>query len=119
MAYQDCELFLEICYGSDQTFDAVSWMETALQERAEALLAPLGPAYADMRRSGDGFGFVSMVRQWDSRDLFDICQGLSQLMDPQGRGRLVAVPAGLGPVLLWRFTAGEIKECVVSEGAPT
>lgn len=115
MASNACQVIAEIRYGSDVSFDAANMMDIALRERAEALLAPLAPAYVDLRGSGDDFGFVSLVLAWDEEILREVCRSLAGLMDPQARGRLVAVPEGLGVVRVWRFTAQSMVEDSVAE----
>lgn len=110
MALNACQVIAEIRYGSDVSFDAANMMDIALRECAESRLAPLGPAYVDMRGTGDDFGFVSQLLAWDEDLLREVCRGLAGLMDPQARGRLVAVPEGLGAVRVWRFTAESMVE---------
>lgn len=114
MPCNSCQLIAEIRYGSDLSFDAVNTMDAALRERAETLLAPLGPAYVDMRGTGDDFGFTAQAPV-EEEDLRGLCRGLAALMDPQARGRLVAVPEGLGPVSVWRFTAQSMAEDILAE----
>jgi len=115
MASNACQVIAEIRYGSDVSFDAANMMDVALRECAEAMLAPLGPAYVDMRGSGDDFGFVALVLAWDEDLLREVCRSLAGLMDPQARGRMVAVPDGLGVVRVWRFTAQSMVEDSVAE----
>jgi len=115
MAPNACQVIAEIRYGSDVSFDAANMMDIALRERAETMLAPLGPAYVDMRGTGDDFGFVAQLLAWDDDLLREICRSLAGLMDPHGRGRLVAVPDGLGTVRVWRFTAQSMIEDNIAE----
>ncbi|MFP5223852.1 MAG: hypothetical protein ACLGSA_16285 [Acidobacteriota bacterium] len=115
MTCNSCQLIAEIRYGSEVSFDAASMMDAALREQTQVLLAPLGPAYVDVHGTGDDFGFAAQVPMWADEDLRAVCSGLAALMDPQARGRLVAVPGGFGPVTVWRFTTDSLVEEILAQ----
>ncbi|MFZ5425531.1 MAG: hypothetical protein ACOZEN_01045 [Thermodesulfobacteriota bacterium] len=106
------ELTCEIRHGSDISFEEVGEVENEIRERLDRLLAPLEPAYVDMRVTGDDFGFVSSVRAGGREELRQVCWELASMVDPGARGRLVAVEAGFGPVVIWRFSASGVDEHV-------
>lgn len=105
MSATGCDVIGEILYGSDLPFEDVDAAEAGLKDAVENLLAGFDPLYVDFRASGDGLGFVSSLRECPVDGLEGACAALSRLLDPQGRGRLVAVAAGLGPVQAWTFSA--------------
>lgn len=109
------ELTCEIRHGSDISFEEVGDVENEIRERLDRLLDPLEPAFVDIRATGDDFGFVSSVRGGSREELRQVCWELASMVDPGAHGRMVAVEAGLGPVLVWRFSASGVDESVAAE----
>jgi len=121
MPLEGCELYAEIRYGEELSFEEVDRLEALLRESLPEIMAGLAPSYLDIRLSGDELAFVSSLPAVHSDDLRAVCGRLGALMGPGAHARLVVVGHGFGPVLLWRFTSLGLEEtevCALGQRKP-
>ncbi len=109
MTAQGCELLGEIRYGRDLSFEQVAELEARLRDRTQELLADMAPAWAEFSTTGDDLRFIASLPDYDPEALLRFCGELRGLLDPEGRGRLVAVATGFGPVRSWVFWPGGVN----------
>ena len=113
MPLEGCELYAEVRYGEELSFEEVGRLEALLRVSLPEAMAGLFPSYLDIRTGGDGLAFVSSVPAVHPDELRDLCGRLGALMGMGAHGRLVVVGHGFGPVFLWRFTCDSLEETEV------
>ena len=117
MQLEGCELYAEIRYGEELSFEEVGQVEALLREELAGVLAVLAPSYLDIRLKGDELAFLTSLPPCETGDLREVCHRLGQMMGQGSQGRLVVAGHGFGPVLVWRFTAQGLEENAAAPGS--
>ncbi len=116
MQLEGCELYAEIRYGEELSFEEVGHVEALLREELAGVLVALAPSYLDVRLKGDELAFLTSLPPCHTDDLREVCRQLGEMMGQGSQGRLVVAGHGFGPVLVWRFTSLGLEENTVEPG---
>lgn len=116
MPLEGCELYAEIHYGEELSFEEVGNVETLLRENLPGVLAVLAPSYLDIRLKGDEMAFITSLPPCHTDDVREVCHQLGEMMGHGSHGRMVVVGHGFGPVLVWRFSAEGLDETAATPG---
>lgn len=100
----DWELIGDIRHGGELSFEQAEAQEALLRERIAECVSGFGPLYLDFRHGGDDLTFTAAVRTFGTQEADALGNALRAELDPQARGRLVAVGRGFGPVLVRAFS---------------
>jgi hypothetical protein len=118
MARYAVEMFGQLVYSPDLSYDALLSLESGLKVGLTGIIAGQGGEFAHFEAMGDTMRVQCVFTEHGEKLFHSFCAQLAPLMDGNVEARLLFVDKDLDLLHVYTLNGGTWKECCISLPAP-